>query len=61
MIEFIKNKLSLLSIIHQVDGIEKNVNSLASSIEQYAIGALLISTFMLTIFYNRPDNEDDWT
>lgn len=61
MIEFIKNKLSLLSIIHQVDGIEKNVNSLASSIEQYAIGALLISTFMLTIIYNRPDNEDDWT
>ena len=40
VIEFIKNKLVLLSTIHRVDGIQKNTNSIASCIEQYIIGII---------------------
>ena len=41
VIEFIKNKLVLLSTIHRVDGIQKNTNTIiASYIEQYIIGII---------------------
>ena len=40
VIEFIKNKLVLLSTIHRVDGIKRNTNSIASYIEQYIIGII---------------------